>query len=86
MKVNLNGGNALYQSFLRKSFQTSIDDGLVQVGFSFEMLGPYTCRQGLNIENLLLFFFLLPTFVCRDLDVTQDKVFLSGQAFSPGEE
>ena len=42
MKANLNGGNALYQSFLRKSFQTSIDDGLVQVGFSFEMLSPYT--------------------------------------------
>ena len=25
----------------------------------------------------------LLTFVCRDLDVTQHKVFLSGQAFSP---
>jgi hypothetical protein len=59
----LNGGNALYQPFLGKSFQTSINDGLVQVGFSFEMLSPYT-------------------FVCRDLDVTQHKVFLSGQAFS----
>lgn len=40
--ANLNGWNALYQPFLRKSFQTSIDDGLVQVGFSLEMLSPYT--------------------------------------------
>ena len=42
MKANLNRGNALYKSFLRKSFQTSIYDGLVQVGFSFEMFSPYT--------------------------------------------
>jgi len=34
----LNRGNTLYQPFLCKGFQTSINDGLVQVGFSFEML------------------------------------------------
>ena len=42
LKANLNRGNTLYQPFLCKGFQTSIDDGLVQVGFSFEMLSPYT--------------------------------------------
>jgi hypothetical protein len=84
VRANMNGGNALYQPFLRKSFQTSINDGLVQVGFSFEMLSPYTCRQGLNIANLSRTKFL--TFVCRDLDVTQHKIFLSGQAFSSGKK